>query len=315
MKAQFNGIIQFDVTDKCNFKCAHCYGYFGGNMDYGMEMKKDEFLSSLKEFHKVTCDEGVKVVSFFGGEPTLHPDIFTFIETTSRLRMMPMLTTNAWWGHMAHDYAKRLKEVAIGGVALSCDIYHLQFNTWEKIKAAYDELKALNIIVCINWASSKFIFSKEGNCDIKDAIEEIKPFIPIEDIDKYLVKPEPKNYIGIGYLGRAQDGLIPPQRMWDMMMPGVPKLIHLNILPGYRFSLNCSYNLPFSVYDYEEGKLIETVTNIQEEHERVYPQIKQTCVRACFECDYVMSKIRWGPNGRPIPTLRAIDLPKWVKVW
>jgi hypothetical protein len=284
MKAVFAGVFTIVTTHRCNFKCTHCYGEFNQKGD---DLGLAEGLEAIKEYSTVQGEPGDKLVSFFGGEPTLNKHLFAYIKYASSLNIKTMITTNAWWAVLGQEYINRLKYSGLQNVILSCDVYHLKFICWEAIKWAYNQLSTAGIRAYFNWTSQYFIHKKNKDVDFTKAIEEISPFIPREDIQKYLVKPETKNIIDLAYLGRAT-GILKPARMWDMMVPGTGELVNLRLLPEYKVSLNCSYDMPFSVYSYKPGELIKTVSDIQEWKEYNYPKMKQKLIRNCIECNLVM---------------------------
>ena len=75
--------ILFEVTTKCNLKCAHCNASAGPST--GHHVPTEEFLSLLERLH----NHGTRDVELTGGEPLLHPDfqeIFTFcVETFEKV--------------------------------------------------------------------------------------------------------------------------------------------------------------------------------------------------------------------------------------
>lgn len=60
------------LTNACANKCPYCYAYKGKKVEHG---KKETILNIIDEVAKA----GVTAVSFLGGDPVLHPDIFDFI--------------------------------------------------------------------------------------------------------------------------------------------------------------------------------------------------------------------------------------------
>ena len=72
--------ITFDITNKCNLRCLHCYNNSGENEYINQELNDAEVLSFIDEF------KDIKLLNFCfcGGEPLLRSDLIT--EATRRLK-------------------------------------------------------------------------------------------------------------------------------------------------------------------------------------------------------------------------------------
>lgn len=76
-------IAEFDITDKCNLRCIHCYHFAEKN-----ESKSEELpLSIWKERFDSLYARGIRMVMLMGGEPLLRKDViklasdmFPFVE-------------------------------------------------------------------------------------------------------------------------------------------------------------------------------------------------------------------------------------------
>jgi MoaA/NifB/PqqE/SkfB family radical SAM enzyme len=92
----------FNITDKCNLKCAYCYANY-------YERRKDDL-----PFERVTAilDEvaamGCKRVSFGGGEPLLRPDIGKIVDEVKKRGMECAINSN---GYFVPDKIEVLKRV------------------------------------------------------------------------------------------------------------------------------------------------------------------------------------------------------------
>lgn len=64
-------IAEFDLTDKCNLNCAHCYHFRENNHLTYNDLPASDWLSKFRELHK----KGIKRVLLIGGEPTMRMDI------------------------------------------------------------------------------------------------------------------------------------------------------------------------------------------------------------------------------------------------
>lgn len=67
--------LHFEVTNKCNLRCKHCY-----NIDYLNSNKNDLTTEEAKMVIKKSIDLGCKDIGFSGGEPFMRDDIIELIE-------------------------------------------------------------------------------------------------------------------------------------------------------------------------------------------------------------------------------------------
>ncbi len=106
----------WEVTNRCNLRCKHCYLNDVGN-DPPNSLTKEEGFSLLEEMSK----EGPKdvMVVFEGGEPLLSPHIYDYIEYASRLGMRPVMTSNGTL--INEDVARKLKKAGLVGISISID--------------------------------------------------------------------------------------------------------------------------------------------------------------------------------------------------
>lgn len=118
---------QLKITDRCNLRCAYCCEH----------NEENEHVNSATviEWLKQCANLGVKHVEFIGGEPLLHPDIFTFLKSARELKMNTGLTTNGF--KLNEEVAKSLLDGGISRLQLSIDC--IEPNTITK--KAYSVLK------------------------------------------------------------------------------------------------------------------------------------------------------------------------------
>ncbi len=87
--------VTIELSLKCNERCVHCYNFDRSRpMPEAIaerELKTPEILRLLDEIQ----DEGTLFVTFTGGEPLLHPDLFQFIKRVRHHQMAVRLKTNA----------------------------------------------------------------------------------------------------------------------------------------------------------------------------------------------------------------------------
>lgn len=102
-------VLYFDITRRCNMKCNCCYNPSISIPDM-----------SLEYFEKV-CSQIPRTVEvrMLGGEPTIHPQIFDFIDIVRKYRHIPTVVSNGKM-YSNSDFAKEMaKHTAIYGISLS----------------------------------------------------------------------------------------------------------------------------------------------------------------------------------------------------
>lgn len=102
--------VVFDITDKCNLKCIHCYS-----------TNQDKELSTNDVFRilDMLYESGVGMIDFGGGEPLMRADIFDIISYSKKLGLYTSISTNGLLLDSAN--IKRLKDIKIDHVCISLD--------------------------------------------------------------------------------------------------------------------------------------------------------------------------------------------------
>ena len=75
-----------EITDKCNFRCKHCFA------------NKDDLelcLSSWKRIFENICKERIQSITITGGEPLLYKDLFVLLKQLHLRKTLLTLDTNA----------------------------------------------------------------------------------------------------------------------------------------------------------------------------------------------------------------------------
>ena len=65
-------VVFWNLTDRCNLACAHCYSRSGPGRDTKNELSTAEALALIDDFSAM----GVPLILFSGGEPLLRDDIW-----------------------------------------------------------------------------------------------------------------------------------------------------------------------------------------------------------------------------------------------
>lgn len=110
-----------ELTTACNLKCRHC----------GYKDSKAIFIET--EYAKKVIDQcipqGLTMVMFTGGEPTLHPELMQLLKYCKERGIMTKLTTN---GCHLYQLAELLHSSYLDQVVISIDAFEPQ--TYEKIR-------------------------------------------------------------------------------------------------------------------------------------------------------------------------------------
>ena len=126
------------ITEKCNYKCGHCYVSSGPNVD--TKLSKDE---SFKIADQIS-EHPTSGILFTGGEPFLHPDIEEIITYFTDKNIKPIsIFTNGSWVSTKKQTVTRLEELK----ELGCD--HIKFSVNDNYHREFLKLNQLKIIYSI----------------------------------------------------------------------------------------------------------------------------------------------------------------------
>jgi len=100
----------FDITNKCNLSCIHCYS-----------SEQQEELTTTDVYHILDklSTAGVGMIDFGGGEPLLRTDIFDILTYSKHLGLYTSISTNGIL--LDENCVKRLKILNIDHVCISLD--------------------------------------------------------------------------------------------------------------------------------------------------------------------------------------------------
>lgn len=102
-----------ELTDRCNLRCAHCFdGRHGGR-----GWLSDATLAAVLE---AALAQGIREVSFTGGEPTLHPRFAAFCAAVAARGLRLGLVTNGW-DFPRHLPALQAVRASLGAITFSLD--------------------------------------------------------------------------------------------------------------------------------------------------------------------------------------------------
>lgn len=104
-------IVSWNVTNRCNLKCEHCYRDAG--IESEQELDTEEGKALLDEIAKA----GAKMIVFSGGEPFMREDILELTRHAASLGLRPVYGTNGTF--LTKEMALKVMEAGGASVAIS----------------------------------------------------------------------------------------------------------------------------------------------------------------------------------------------------
>ena len=129
---QFQYLLSFFITERCNLRCKHCIASAEAN---GRDMALADLRRWLEEAAAI---DRVKTVCMTGGEPfVVYDTLQRAINCATSLGLKTTVVTNGFWASSMERAVRTLEGVsALTHLALSLDSYHLQFIPLETLKTA-----------------------------------------------------------------------------------------------------------------------------------------------------------------------------------
>ncbi len=113
--AEYRPIIFWNLTNRCNLNCIHCYNRSGPANGTNNELTTEEALALIDDL----AEMGVPLILFTGGEPLLREDIWTLADHARTRGIMTALSTNGTL--ITPDVAEQIKACGIGYAGISLD--------------------------------------------------------------------------------------------------------------------------------------------------------------------------------------------------
>lgn len=133
-------LVAFNLTRRCNLKCAHCYLDAGERRDGGPgELSTSEVRKILDDIASLSTET---MIVMTGGEPLLRSDLEELVAHASDLGFMVVLGTNGV--NLTERRIKKLQGAGLAGVGISIDslnavhhdVFRGCFGSWERSIAA-----------------------------------------------------------------------------------------------------------------------------------------------------------------------------------
>ncbi len=131
--------VVFDITNKCNLKCIHCYS----------STQNDE-LTTSDVYHVIDMlyEAGTGIIDFGGGEPLLRNDIFDILSYSKNVGLYTSISTNGLL--LSNDCIKRLKKLEIDHICISLDGAKQETHDYIRNKIGTYEKVITGIKNCVN---------------------------------------------------------------------------------------------------------------------------------------------------------------------
>lgn len=134
--------LEFQITDRCNLRCRHCYIGDGFHQD----LPFNSVLRVLKEFEEI---QGLRLL-LSGGEPLLYPDFWKINEILREYPFRSILLSNGTL--ITKEVAKKLRvhevQISLDGMREGHESLRGE-GTFEKTLQAIDHLQEANIRVSV----------------------------------------------------------------------------------------------------------------------------------------------------------------------
>lgn len=111
----YRPVVFWNLTDRCNLNCTHCYSISGPGRTTEGELTTAEALGVIDDL----ADMGVPLILFTGGEPLMRADIWELARHAGNRGLKMALSTNGTL--ITSDIARRIRDSGIEYAGISLD--------------------------------------------------------------------------------------------------------------------------------------------------------------------------------------------------
>ena len=111
----YRPVVFWNLTDRCNLSCTHCYSKSGPGRTTEGELTTAEAMKVIDDL----ADMGVPLILFTGGEPLLREDIWDLANHAKNRGLKMALSTNGTL--ITPDIARKIKDSGIEYAGISLD--------------------------------------------------------------------------------------------------------------------------------------------------------------------------------------------------
>ncbi len=114
-------IIQWHLTEKCNWDCKHCYQDARDPNELSFRQLQTVFIKVVEFFSALHIPKNRAYVNIGGGEPLLRKDLFGFLEVVKKYRNYITIRIMTNGSLITDSIAKDLKKVGVKGMQVSLE--------------------------------------------------------------------------------------------------------------------------------------------------------------------------------------------------
>jgi len=235
--------VVFDITNKCNLKCIHCYS-----------STKDEELTTNDVYRIINLlyEMGAGIIDFGGGEPLLRNDIFDILSYSKDIGLYTSISTN---GLLLNDNnIKRLKKLKIDQICISLDGAKPETHDYIRNKKGVYKKTINGIKNCVNSGINTHIstvFMKSNINELLNIYNQIKSL----NVNGWCVY----DFIPAGRGNKLKDELLNPNQRQQLFtkLDELAVSNNLSIKP-YPYAITINSSIGKDTYFYKKyGKLTE----------------------------------------------------------
>jgi GeoRSP system radical SAM/SPASM protein len=191
-------IINWAVTNRCNFKCRHCYS----RDDPSEELDKEQLFTC---FEKVVS-AGVFSINFGGGEPLLRKDLLEIARYAADKGLKVSMNSNGYF--INRDTALQLKQSGFSKVGISIDSHSPEIHdTFRGVKGSHEKaVAALSHLQTAGIETSLSAVICKVNCKSLTALIEFARQHNVKHINLHNFK-----CTGLGYTHKDELDLSPEE--------------------------------------------------------------------------------------------------------
>jgi radical SAM protein with 4Fe4S-binding SPASM domain len=135
----YRPVVFWNLTDRCNLSCTHCYNKSGPGCHIEGELSTAEAMGLIDDL----AEMGIPLILFTGGEPLMREDIWELAQHAKKKGIKMALSTNGTL--ITTEVARRIKESGIeyagisldGAQALTHDRFRNSPGAFERTMAAF----------------------------------------------------------------------------------------------------------------------------------------------------------------------------------
>jgi len=235
--------VVFDVTNKCNLKCIHCYS---------STQSEESTTSDVYQIIDKLYEAGAGIIDFGGGEPLLRNDIFDILSYSKDIGLYTSISTNGTL--LNKDYIKRLKTLGIDHVCISLDGAKSETHDHIRNKKGTYEKTVNGIKNCVNAGINTQISTVFMKSNI-DELVGIYNLLKSLDVDGWYVY----DFIPAGRGRKLQDEILESKERQQLFarLQELAVLSNMLIKP-YPYSITINSACEKDTYFYEKyGRLTE----------------------------------------------------------